>query len=83
LWVADDVASRNTSVDVLIGTPTKPSFLIWEKVYQKIDDAEEALWLLRAAELAIDKLQSELVNNQNLRQANRALCSTVLIYNWP
>ncbi|KIJ11894.1 hypothetical protein PAXINDRAFT_157123 [Paxillus involutus ATCC 200175] len=58
---------EGTSADVLIGTPTKPSFLIWDKVYQKINDAEEELWLLRAAELAVDKLQSELLKNQHLR----------------
>ncbi|KAF9234000.1 armadillo-type protein [Melanogaster broomeanus] len=63
----DDVVSRSTSADILVGTSTKPSFLIWDKVYQRIHDPEEELWLLRAAELAVDKLQSELFKNQNLR----------------
>ncbi|KAF9234809.1 hypothetical protein BU15DRAFT_78645 [Melanogaster broomeanus] len=29
--VADDVVSRSTSADILIGTSRKPSFLIWDK----------------------------------------------------
>ncbi|KIJ63493.1 hypothetical protein HYDPIDRAFT_175892 [Hydnomerulius pinastri MD-312] len=63
----DDVVSRSTSSDALTGTVTKPSFLLWDKVYQKITDAEEEIWLLRASDLATDKLKAELLKNENLR----------------
>lgn len=55
------------TADLLTGTATKPSFLIWDKVYQKLSEVEDTHWLLRAADLAVPKLESELVKNQNLR----------------
>lgn len=63
----DDVASRSVTVDVLVGTTTKPSFLIWDKVYQKLSDADDARWLLRATHLALPTLVSELVKHLHLR----------------
>jgi hypothetical protein len=33
-------------------TGSKPSFLLWEKVYQKLTEPEDEKWLLRAAEAA-------------------------------
>ncbi|KAF8553713.1 ARM repeat-containing protein [Imleria badia] len=67
--VLDDVASRSLTVDTLVGTSTKPSFLIWDKVYQKLSDADDARWLLRATDLAVPTLASELVKHQHLRVA--------------
>lgn len=55
------------TADVLMGTSTKPSFLIWDKIYQKLSEPEDALWLLRAADLAVPRLESELLKHQNLR----------------
>lgn len=54
-------------MDALMGTPTKPSFLVWDKVYQKLSDAEDMRWLLRTADLAVPKLESELVKHQSQR----------------
>lgn len=54
-------------MDVLVGTPAKPSFLIWDKVYQKLSEPDDFLWLLRAAHLAVPRLESDLFKHQNLR----------------
>jgi hypothetical protein len=46
---------------------TKPSFLLWEKVYQKITAPEEELWLLRALESVAVHMNGELAKNEQLR----------------
>ncbi|KAF8131842.1 armadillo-type protein [Boletus edulis] len=61
---SDDVASRSVNIDMLTGSPTKPSFLIWDKVYQKLTEAEDATWLLRASDLA---MQSDLLKHHHQR----------------
>ena len=63
----DDIISRSVTVELLMGTSAKPSFLIWDKVYQKLSEAEDARWLLRATDLAVPRLESELVKHQNTR----------------
>ncbi|KAH7929550.1 ARM repeat-containing protein [Leucogyrophana mollusca] len=63
----DDFVSRNTSVESLTGTLTKPSFLLWDKVYQKITEPAEEIWLLRAADALFDFLRSDLSKNEHLR----------------
>lgn len=63
----DDIISRSVTADMLMGTPTKPSFLVWDKVYQKLSEADDMRWLLRATDLAVPKLESELVKHQNQR----------------
>ena len=54
-------------MEALTGTSTKPSFLVWDKVYQKLSDAEDAKWLLRAADLAVPRLEGELGKQYHLR----------------
>ncbi|KAL4068779.1 armadillo-type protein, partial [Scleroderma yunnanense] len=62
-----DVVTRNTTVESLAGTAIKPSFLIWDKVYQRITDADDEMWLLRATDLVLHHLSPELAKNENLR----------------
>ncbi|KAI6101038.1 armadillo-type protein [Pisolithus croceorrhizus] len=62
-----DLVARNTSVETVVGTPTKPSFLIWEKVYQRLGDAEEEMWLLRCLDLVVGHFETQLLKNENLR----------------
>ncbi|KAI6029055.1 armadillo-type protein [Pisolithus microcarpus] len=62
-----DFVARNTSAETVVGTPTKPSFLIWEKVYQRLGDAEEEMWLLRCLDLVVGHLEAELLKNEHLR----------------
>jgi hypothetical protein len=33
----------------IAGTSAKPSFLLWDKVWSKVNDPVEEIWLLRAA----------------------------------
>ncbi|EGO00628.1 hypothetical protein SERLA73DRAFT_71629 [Serpula lacrymans var. lacrymans S7.3] len=63
----DDIVSRNTSAQSLTGTPTKPSFLLWDKVYQKVNDPEDENWLLRAANVALFSLKADLSKNEQSR----------------
>jgi len=69
-----DVVTRNTSVDALIGTAAKPSFLMWDKVYQKITDVDDETWLLRAIDLVLDHLSTELAKSEHLRLAPCSIC---------
>ncbi|KAI5983714.1 armadillo-type protein [Pisolithus albus] len=62
-----DFVARNTSVETVVGTPTKPSFLLWEKVYQRLGDSEEEMWLLRCLDLVLGHLEAELLKNEHLR----------------
>ena len=52
---------------MLMGTSTKPSFLIWEEVYEKVSEVKDARWLLHATDLAVPRLESELAKHQILR----------------
>ncbi|KAG7093730.1 hypothetical protein E1B28_007382 [Marasmius oreades] len=62
-----DVVSKNAVVQSVGTGSSKPSFLVWEKVYQKIIDAEEERWLLRAADAALLFFKKELQQNETLR----------------
>ena len=55
------------SAELLLGTSTKPSFVVWDKVYQKLSDADDARWLLRAAHLALLTLETELGRQPSAR----------------
>lgn len=63
----DDIVSRSLTAEVLTATTTRPSFLVWDKVYQKLSEAEDTLWLLRAADLAVPTLASELAKHAHQR----------------
>ncbi|KAI0060576.1 ARM repeat-containing protein [Artomyces pyxidatus] len=62
----EDVISRNATVQS-IASSSKPSFLLWDKVYQKLTSAEEEMWLLRAIESASIFYNTELTKNDHLR----------------
>jgi len=40
---------------------------LWDKVYQKVTDAEEEYWLLRAADAAMEYFTGDLQKNEHLR----------------
>lgn len=65
--VIDDVISRNPVVSAIVTSTAKQSFLLWDKVYQKITDAEEEKWLLRATEAALHYFKADLGKNDALR----------------
>lgn len=62
-----DIVMRNTTIEVLTGTQAKPSFLISDKIYKKLTDAEEEIWLLRAINLSLFRMKNELGENEQLR----------------
>ncbi|KAG8757390.1 translational activator of GCN4, partial [Ceratobasidium sp. 423] len=45
----DGIASKNPVLTSITGTTAKPSFLLWDKVWGKVNDAVEEIWLVRAA----------------------------------
>jgi hypothetical protein len=62
-----DVIARNAVVQSLESASSKPSFLLWDKVYEKISDPEEAAWLIRAIEATLTHSGAELDKNSSLR----------------
>ncbi|CAE6494446.1 unnamed protein product [Rhizoctonia solani] len=45
----DGIASKNPVLTGIAGTTAKPSFLLWDKVWSKVNDPAEEVWLVRAA----------------------------------
>ncbi|KAG9124771.1 translational activator of GCN4, partial [Ceratobasidium sp. 392] len=45
----EGIASKNPVLTGIAGTSAKPSFLLWDKVWNKVNDPIEETWLLRAA----------------------------------
>ncbi|KAI0077211.1 ARM repeat-containing protein [Panus rudis PR-1116 ss-1] len=70
----DDAISRNATVQSLMTTGSKPSFLLWDKVYQKLSGDDE-VWLLRAVERALLHPSTQLDKNP---QASTMLGSILL-----
>ncbi|KAG1832884.1 armadillo-type protein [Suillus subalutaceus] len=65
-----DIIARNVSIEALTGTQAKPSFIISDKIYQKLTDVEDELWLLRAANLSLFRLKNELAKSDQLRPSS-------------
>jgi hypothetical protein len=57
----------NATIQSLASISTRPAFLFWEKVYQKLTDADDEIWLLRASEAALAHLKTDLAKNEQLR----------------
>lgn len=58
--------SRNPVVQGITAS-SKPSFLLWDKVYQKVTDSEDEKWLLRASDATLQYFKSDLSKNESLR----------------
>lgn len=65
--VSDPIISHNPTIQSLSIAAPKPSFLLLDKVYQKVSDAEELVWLIRAIQTTIPFLSEELSKNAPLR----------------
>lgn len=63
----DDVISSNAVIQSLVTSSTKPSFLLWDKVYQKVTDVEDENWFLRACNATLQFFESELAKSENFR----------------
>ncbi|KAI0688462.1 ARM repeat-containing protein [Cytidiella melzeri] len=65
----DDAISCNSSLQGLLAVGSKPSFLLWDKVYQKLADSEDERWLLRAAEEVFTYYLTEMRKSAAVRAA--------------
>ncbi|RDX47550.1 ARM repeat-containing protein [Lentinus brumalis] len=63
----DDVISHNATLQTIFTAHPKPSFLLWDKVYQKLSGEEEETWLLRASEAALVFSKVEVLKNDHTR----------------
>ncbi|KAL5483042.1 GCN1 [Sanghuangporus weigelae] len=55
-----DLSSHNAIIQSLVVSAGKPSFLLWDKVYQKLSSEEEETWLGRALSEAFTSLIAEI-----------------------
>lgn len=63
-----DVIAKNVMLGSLVAmSSAKPSFLLWDKVYQKLGDPNEEKWFLRACEAALKHFKTEFGKNELLR----------------
>ncbi|QRV84214.1 translational activator gcn1 [Ceratobasidium sp. AG-Ba] len=61
----EGLASKNPVLTGIAGTSTKPSFLLWDKVWSKVNEPIEEAWLLRAAAGALDWFEPGLSSKKN------------------
>src|SRR3954454_12835616 len=62
--VLDNVIGKKKLAQNILITSPKPSFLLWDKVYSKLNTYEEGFWLIRALEgVLLDKDGALLKNN--------------------
>src|SRR6266702_461794 len=71
--VLEDTSQRNPTVQAIVSS-SRPSFLVWDKVYQKFTDVEEETWLLRAVESTAIFFSSEAEKAEQLRFVFRYIC---------
>ncbi|KAH9002519.1 ARM repeat-containing protein, partial [Lactarius deliciosus] len=64
--VLEDTILRNPTVQAIVSS-LRPSFLVWDKIYQKLTGVEEETWLLRAVESMAIFFSSEVEKTEQLR----------------
>lgn len=64
---ADDVITHNTTLQSVAAASPKPSFLLWDKVYQKLNSEEEERWLLRAVEVVLPFFKADILRDETAR----------------
>ena len=62
-----DTIPRNPAIAAIAAGGTKQSFLLWDKVYQKLSDEDDEHWLLRACDAALQYFANEFSKNEALR----------------
>jgi hypothetical protein len=67
LFMAESLVMGNTVIQSLASVSAKPTFLFWDKVYQKLTDTDDEIWLLRASDSALVYLKADLAKNEHLR----------------
>lgn len=75
--IAEDSINRNATVQSLLASGAKPSFLLWERVYQKLAETDDQVWLLRAGEAVLSFYKAEIMKSEQTRYVY--LCFAILI----
>jgi len=60
------MAAQSPSLQALVATGAKPSFLFWERLYTKVTEEREAVWLVRAIQQATITFSSEIRKSEQL-----------------
>ncbi|KAK0468862.1 armadillo-type protein [Armillaria novae-zelandiae] len=63
----NDAVSRNPVTQAITSSSAKPSFLLSERVYQKLTDSEDERWLLRSTEALIRFFSKDISKNNAIR----------------
>ncbi|KAH9856756.1 ARM repeat-containing protein [Lenzites betulinus] len=63
----EDIISGNPTLQTIVAATPKPSFLLWDKVYQKLSGEEEEKWLLRATETVLPFFKEEFLRDEQAR----------------
>jgi Domain of unknown function (DUF3554). len=70
----DEISSRIPIIQSIPSSTAKPSFLLWDKVYQRNTDIEDEKWLLNAIDVALRFFHSELSKSETFRSVIWPLC---------
>jgi hypothetical protein len=60
------VMKSSSLLPSIIFPPGKPSFIYTDKVYQKVTDPSDSVWLLRALELIVSSFSDDLAQNSRV-----------------
>jgi hypothetical protein len=60
------MVAQSTSLQALVATSPKPSFLFWERVYTKVTEEQEAIWFVRAIQQATIAFSSDIRKSEQL-----------------
>ncbi|KAI0757516.1 ARM repeat-containing protein [Daedaleopsis nitida] len=72
----DDVISNNAALQSIYSASPKPSFLLLDKVYQKLSSEDEEMWLLRAAEAVLSSCKDQT----SVQEQARTLLGAVFLH---
>jgi len=60
------MVAQSPALQALVATGAKPSFLFWERVYTKVTEEQEAIWLVRALQQVTITFSSEIRKSEQL-----------------
>ncbi|KAL0955554.1 hypothetical protein HGRIS_001793 [Hohenbuehelia grisea] len=76
----DAALSANATIQGLFASTTKPSFLVWDKVYQKVTEPEDEKWLLRALEVVVTNVPPKVAVELAKNELHRSQLGLVFIH---
>lgn len=60
------MVAQSTPLQALAATGPRPPFLFWERLYTKVTEEREAIWLVRAIQQATITFSSEIRKSEQL-----------------